>query len=137
MTAFYERAINAREWEVFSQRDPIRIVYVGSSIANLHHLSQSEDPSQILHYPFPATKPKLPWKPDAAQGQSGGYLTAEIAQDLSSFPTRDVRDSLVATYFEDIHPGLPIIDEVQELYGDGTLIRSNHFSAGRVPSSVR
>lgn len=111
LTAFYERGIGTRNWDVFSSSDPIRIVYVGDSTANLHQLVTSESPERHLHFPFPSSKPHLPWKPDSAQAGPGSYLTAAISQDLSSFPARPVRDALVQTYFDDIHPGLPIIDE--------------------------
>ncbi|EME83608.1 uncharacterized protein MYCFIDRAFT_47077, partial [Pseudocercospora fijiensis CIRAD86] len=39
------------------------------------------------------------------------YLNHTIAQELSSLPAQDVRDALIDTYFNDIHPGFPIIDQ--------------------------
>ncbi|KAK4948357.1 hypothetical protein LTR10_012891 [Elasticomyces elasticus] len=111
LNRFYERGIGARHWEVFHETDPIRIVYVGDSTANLHQLVQAEQPANRLHFPFPAIKPLLPWKPDANQTTAGGYLIGAVGQDLASFPTRIVRDSLVQTYFDDIHPCYPVIDE--------------------------
>ncbi|KAK5727818.1 hypothetical protein LTR17_012476 [Elasticomyces elasticus] len=111
LNRFYERGIGARHWEVFHEADPIRIVYVGDSTANLHQLVQAEQPANRLHFPFPAIKPLLPWKPDANQTTAGGYLIGAVAQDLASFPTRVVRDALISTYFEDIHPCYPVIDE--------------------------
>ncbi|KAK5684845.1 hypothetical protein LTS10_002920 [Elasticomyces elasticus] len=111
LNRFYERGIGARHWDVFHEADPIRIVYVGDSTANLHQLVQAEQPANRLHFPFPAIKPLLPWKPDANQTTAGGYLIGAVAQDLASFPTRVVRDALISTYFEDIHPCYPVIDE--------------------------
>jgi transcriptional regulatory protein AMDR len=112
LTTFYERGIAARSWEVFHQDEPIRIVYVGDRTSNLHNLVRAEDTADRLHFPFPAIKPLLPWKPSVQQSEPGGYLTAAICQDLASFPTRDVRDALVRTYIEDIHPTYPVVDDV-------------------------
>jgi transcriptional regulatory protein AMDR len=114
LTSFYERGIAARNWEVFHQNEPIRIVYVGDSSSNLHNLVQAEDTANRLHFPFPAIKPLLPWQPSLQQSQPAGYLTAPICQDLVSFPAKDVRDSLVQTYIDDIHPTFPILDDVDE-----------------------
>jgi transcriptional regulatory protein AMDR len=49
-------------------------------------------------------------------------MTEDILCDLSSFPTRLVRDALVDTYFKDIHPCFPIIDEADfhRRYADPT-----------------
>ncbi|TKA30919.1 hypothetical protein B0A54_14527 [Friedmanniomyces endolithicus] len=111
LNSFYQRGIGARHWEVFHETDPIRVVYVGDSTANLHHLVQSEQPANRLHFPWPPIKPTLPWKPDIHQTAAAGYLTSAVAQDLASFPARTVRDALVQTYFDDIHPCYPVIDE--------------------------
>ncbi|KAK0255926.1 hypothetical protein LTS09_009228 [Friedmanniomyces endolithicus] len=111
LNSFYQRGIGARHWEVFHETDPIRVVYVGDSTANLHHLVQSEQPANRLHFPWPPIKPTLPWKPDTQHTAAAGYLTSAVAQDLASFPARTVRDALVQTYFDDIHPCYPVIDE--------------------------
>ncbi|KAK0970817.1 hypothetical protein LTR91_004558 [Friedmanniomyces endolithicus] len=111
LNSFYQHGIGARHWEVFHETDPIRVVYVGDSTANLHHLVQSEQPANRLHFPWPPIKPTLPWKPDTQHTAAAGYLTSAVAQDLVSFPARTVRDALVQTYFDDIHPCYPVIDE--------------------------
>jgi hypothetical protein len=102
LTAFYERGIRTRNWEVFHQSDPnpIRIVYIGNATANLHQLVQDEDPVNCLHYPFPSIKPLLPWSPEPNQYTASSYLTSRMTDDLSKFPTKDVRDSLVQTVSE-------------------------------------
>ncbi|TKA61568.1 hypothetical protein B0A55_10775 [Friedmanniomyces simplex] len=111
LNSFYQRGIGAHHWEVFHETDPIRIVYVGDSTANLHHLVQAEEPANRLHFPWPPIKPTLPWQPDTHHTAAAGYLTSAVAQDLASFPARTVRDALVQTYFDDIHPCYPVIDE--------------------------
>lgn len=108
---FYERGIASRDWEVFvaaPDKDPLRIVYTGSSIANLNQLVRHS--SLALHFPFPSIRPRLAWEPTAA---SRAYLTSAAARDLSSLPPRHIRDSLVNTYFTYVHPGLPIIDAAE------------------------
>jgi transcriptional regulatory protein AMDR len=87
-------------------------VYIGTDVANLHHLVRDHElpGSGCLFYPFPAIRDELSWKP--APGPSiHHYLPAEAVNDLSSFPVCSVRDALVDTYFKDIHPGFPIVDE--------------------------
>ncbi len=102
LTDFYEKGITSRDWEVFHDSDPIRIVYLGDASSNLYHLVQSEDPERLpkcLHYPYPSRsiKPLLPWRPQPGQVGSGAYLTVQVADDLASFPAIDVRDHLVQT----------------------------------------
>ncbi|KAK4500482.1 hypothetical protein PRZ48_008671 [Zasmidium cellare] len=107
---FYERGIGS-DWEVFARapdKDPLRIVYTGSAIANLNQLVQPS--SYALHLPFPSIRPRLDWEPIPG---SRAYLTSAVARDLSSLPARHIRDSLIDTYFTFIHPGLPIIDAVE------------------------
>ncbi|KAK3068921.1 hypothetical protein LTR53_013137 [Teratosphaeriaceae sp. CCFEE 6253] len=110
LNRFYERGIGARHWDVFHETDPLRIIYVGDRTANLHHLVQAKAPADHLHFPFPPIRPLLPWQPDPRRATTGGYLTSAVVQDLASFPTRSVRDALVQTYFDDIHPWFPIVD---------------------------
>lgn len=105
---FYERGIGSRDWNIFAappDKDPLRIVYAGSSIANLNCIVRQS--SHALHFPFPPIRPRLSWEPSPARLT---YLSTAAVRDLSSLPQREIRDSLVDTYFKCIHPGLPIID---------------------------
>lgn len=91
-----------------SGSEPVRIIYIGSGVSNLHQLVVNEQPSNRRNvYPYPQIHPLLPWAPDAAQIG----IPKEVAQDLRSFPTKEVRDALVDSYFSHIHPGFPIVDE--------------------------
>ena len=112
LSSFFERGVVSSDWDGFERNGSFRIVYVGTEIANLNHLVRnSENPrTSCLHYPFPSMRDPLPWKPQPGLSTSS-YMTEAIIRDVSSFPAQEVRDSLVETYFKDIHPGFPIIDE--------------------------
>ena len=89
----------------------MRIVYIGSGIANLSHLVSTEQPERkTVHFPFPQIRPHLPWKPKHDDSTSV-LLNDEVLRDVSSFPTREVRDDLVQSFFDLVHPGFPVIDE--------------------------
>lgn len=90
----------------------MRIAYIGTETANLHQLVRSHEtnPTEYLHYPISSFRPPLPWKP-TMDLINGHYITPDVLADLSSFPMREVRDALVDTYFAEIHPGVPIVDE--------------------------
>ena len=109
LTTFYERGLESRNWQIFHKDDPIRVLYVGHASSNLHQLVNAEGLGNKLHYPFPAIKPPLPWRPEYGADE-GSYLSQAAIRDIGSLPTQDVRDALVETFFHDIHPGFPIID---------------------------
>ena len=108
---FYERGISAPDWSVFTDapsKEPLRIVYTGTAVANLNSLTQTS--SRALHFPFPPIKPRLSWEPNTT---SRTYLTAATVKDLCSLPPKNIRDSLIDTYFSYIHPSLPIVDAAE------------------------
>ena len=96
------------------------MVYIGTPIGNLAALVGNEDPANniTVHYPFPANKPPLPWKPKS--GSLPFNISEDLLQDVGSVPTREVRDALVDAYFQHIHPGFPVISEpyFRKQYGD-------------------
>ncbi|KIW84617.1 hypothetical protein Z517_00005 [Fonsecaea pedrosoi CBS 271.37] len=99
----------------------IRIAYIGTDTANLNNLVRPHETRihdthrpQYLHYPIPSFHPPLPWKP-TSDLLSGHYVTPGAITDLTSFPVREVCDSSVETYFTEIHPSIPIIDEADFL----------------------
>ncbi|KAH8697761.1 fungal-specific transcription factor domain-containing protein [Talaromyces proteolyticus] len=114
LSRFFEAGIISSNWNGFEENGTFRNVYIGTDTANLHHLVRDNEPpgNSFLCYPFPAIRDELPWKP---QPEMIGhhYLTVESINDLSSFPVHPVRDALVETYFKDIHPGFPVIDEAE------------------------
>lgn len=112
LSRFFEAGLLSSDWDKFEEHGIFRNVYIGTDTANLHHLVRDHEPpgNRYLIYPFPAIYNEPAWKP-TAQMLGHHYLTAESLNDLSSFPVREVRDALVDTYFRDIHPGFPIIDE--------------------------
>ncbi|KIW17090.1 hypothetical protein PV08_04281 [Exophiala spinifera] len=112
LSRFFEAGVISSKWDGFEEKGTFRDVYIGTDVANLHHLVRDHElpGSGCLFYPFPAIRDELSWKP--APGPSiQHYLPAEAVNDLSSFPVRPVRDALVDTYFENIHPGFPVVDE--------------------------
>lgn len=97
----------------------MRICYIGTEVSNLAHLinlqgqshSRREHTTDVpLHLPYPAIHPTTPWKPEVDQGPFASK-NRDYLRDLSSFPAKDVRDSLVDAYFEKINPFFPIVDE--------------------------
>lgn len=119
---FYQRGIGASTWAVFQSADLMRIAYVGTEGSNLSHLINLEGQPYTngsetlsvapLHLPHPAIRPTRPWKPEADQNMST-LFSRDYLRDLSSFPAKDVRDSLVDSYFERINPYFPVVDESQ------------------------
>lgn len=97
----------------------MRICYIGTEVSNLTHLINLQEQSHgqtehtaagPLHLPYPAIHPTTSWKPEVDQGPFA-TKTRDYLRDLSSFPAKDVRDSLVDAYFEKINPFFPIVDE--------------------------
>lgn len=117
LTQFYQEGINGDSpWFTYKDGHYIRIAYIGTSTSNLAHLVQGEltahnkhDPS--LHFPFPSIRPPMPWKPHREQPLVRWY--SKMSENSGALPTKEVRDDLVEAFFEKIHPGFPIVDEVQ------------------------
>ncbi|KAH8805487.1 putative acetamidase regulatory protein [Xylogone sp. PMI_703] len=118
---FYRRGIGASTWSVFQRADLMRIAYIGTEISNLSHLITLQAQAHgnadgvwgpPLHLPHPAIRPTRPWKPEADHN-THIPLSREYLHDLSSFPEKEVRDSLVESYFKKINPYFPVIDESQ------------------------
>ncbi|KAI1616488.1 fungal-specific transcription factor domain-containing protein [Exophiala viscosa] len=116
LTSFLERGLLSADWQSFEVDGQIRLVYIGTKTSNLSHLIRNNErlSGDYLHYPFPPSS--IPWKPLT------GHATAPGFDDLGSLPTKPVRDALVDTYFRDIHPGCPVIDEesFRRQYADPT-----------------
>lgn len=111
LSNFLEQGIKTSDWKLFSGQDPTRVVYVGTTIGNLATLVGNENPSNsvTVHFPFPANKPPLPWKPKP--GSLPFSISDDLLRDVGSVPTREVRDDLVNAYFQHIHPSFPLISE--------------------------
>lgn len=85
-------------------------MYIGTSIGNLAALVGNEQPENLTnHFPFPANKPPLPWKPKP--GVLPFSVADDLLRDVGSVPTREVRDALVDAYFEQVHPVFPVLSE--------------------------
>ena len=114
LSKFFEAGILSAQWDGFEENGTFRNVYIGTNVANLHHLIRDHEPrgNHYLYYPFPAIRDELPWKP-RPELTSQHYLNADSINDTSSFPVQPIRDALVETYFQDIHPGFPVIDEAE------------------------
>ncbi|KAL3465689.1 fungal-specific transcription factor domain-containing protein [Aspergillus heterothallicus] len=137
LSRFFRHGINAAAWVVFDSLNYMRIAYVGTAVSNLVHLVQlhrashqplpldtipgldnpgledisiqSDDLAKVIHYPYPPIRPKNGWKPEPETWS--GMTTQNIAADVSSFPAQEVRDALVAAYFEHVHPFHPVISQ--------------------------
>ncbi|OIW35562.1 hypothetical protein CONLIGDRAFT_63256 [Coniochaeta ligniaria NRRL 30616] len=126
LVRFFKEGIGAGIWRVFDKLD-FHIAYVGTAVSNLAHLvdlnkacrPQPLSPAaaghpdnyggRALHYPYPPIRPHKSWKPSV---QDWGFPLAEdLASDVASFPVGEVRDALVAAYFCDVHPFLPVVAE--------------------------
>ncbi|KAI5358202.1 hypothetical protein Slin15195_G065290 [Septoria linicola] len=99
----------SRDWNVFRKGDPIRVLYVGAESSNLYQLVKAEGTVNTLHYPFPAIKPPLPWKP-ASGSDVATHLTHAGVDDVGNLPPRKIQDALIETFFTHIYPGFPILD---------------------------
>ncbi|KAJ5984676.1 fungal-specific transcription factor domain-containing protein [Penicillium waksmanii] len=112
LSKFFETGVLSSRWEGFEENGTVRNVYIGTDISNLYHLVRDYEPpdNNYISYPFPAIRDELPWKPHP-ELSGHHYLSSEALNDLSSLPIPSVRDALIDTYFNDIHPGCPIIDE--------------------------
>ncbi|KAL4869912.1 hypothetical protein BDV12DRAFT_195915 [Aspergillus spectabilis] len=137
LSRFFKHGINAAAWGVFDSLNYLRIAYVGTPVSNLVHLvqlhrasrrplalgtianienpdledisihSEHELANKVIHYPYPPIRPKNGWKPGPEVWH--GMTTQDLSSDVSSFPAQEVRDALVAAYFEHVHPFHPVI----------------------------
>ena len=117
LTRFYHHSINASTWTVFDESSNVRIAYVGTSASNLAALVNQEAKfsnahAASLYFPFPSIRPVVPWKPAKSLPLVKWYSTS-FADDISALPAKDIRDDLVNSYFAQIHPGFPVVDESQ------------------------
>ncbi|RDW87825.1 hypothetical protein BP5796_03519 [Coleophoma crateriformis] len=116
LTEFYQRGINGESpWFIYREDGWIRIAYIGNATSNLTHLVQGELSNSThgpsLHFPFPSIRPTMPWKPQKDQPIVRWY--SRVADDAGALPAKEVRDDLVNSFFEKIHPGFPIVDEAE------------------------
>lgn len=102
--------INRSNWEIFRDKGYTRIAYIGTSVSNLAKLVAEEGFNTCLHLPFPSVRPTLPWKPAPKMPLIQWYSTSFV-DDISALPAHEVRDDLVESFFNKIHPGFPIVDE--------------------------
>lgn len=116
--------INRSNWEIFREKGYTRIAYIGTSVSNLARLVEEEGFNTSLHLPFPSVRPTLPWKPAPTMPLIQWYSTSFV-DDISALPAHEVRDELVESFFNKIHPGFPIVDEWE--------FRSQYKSADNPP----
>lgn len=124
LSQFFQHGMGASSWAIFDIKERVRMAYIGTEVSNLSHLislqrqgSGLQHAGLPLHLPHPQIRPTVPWKPNADQGLFGAPLrrtgSSDQVRDLSSFPAKDVRDSLVAAFFDQINPYYPVVDESQ------------------------
>jgi transcriptional regulatory protein AMDR len=115
LTRFYHQSINGSTWTVFDKMSNVRVAYIGTPISNLSALVQEESnfsgsQSGSLHLPFPSIRSIMPWKPTKSLPLVKRY-SSSFADDISALPMKDIRDNLVDSFFADVHPGFPIVDQ--------------------------
>ncbi|KEF53417.1 uncharacterized protein A1O9_10392 [Exophiala aquamarina CBS 119918] len=108
---FFQHGIGSQYWSRFDKLAEARICYVGTSLSNLAFLVSQEGcgDNNNLHYPNPQVHRIVPWKPDPMSYAL--QMRQNLESELSSFPAKDVRDALVEAFFNEIHPGFPVVDE--------------------------
>jgi transcriptional regulatory protein AMDR len=109
---FFQHGIRSSSWSFFDQPAAARLCYVGTPISNLAFLVGQErngDINTTLHFPTPQIHRILPWKPDAQSLPS--HYGSNFSSVLSSLPAKEIRDALVDAFFDEIHPGFPVVDE--------------------------
>ncbi|KAG0650901.1 Acetamidase regulatory [Hyphodiscus hymeniophilus] len=117
LTQFYQRGITGDlPWFPYKDGHDIRIAFIGTSASNLAQLVQGElnahnNHDASLHFPFPSIRPPMPWKPHKEQPLVKWY--SKVAENAGALPTKEVRDDLVNSFFEKIHPGFAIVDEIE------------------------
>ncbi|EED16988.1 acetamidase regulatory protein, putative [Talaromyces stipitatus ATCC 10500] len=103
LARFFKHGINAGAWGVFESLNSFRIAYVdGVNIGN-----DLDGNDNVVHYPYPPIRPKNGWKP--GPDAWSGMLAHDLATEVSSFPSLEIRDALVDAYFQHVHPFHPIV----------------------------
>ncbi|KAK5047012.1 hypothetical protein LTR84_006954 [Exophiala bonariae] len=108
---FFQHGIGSQSWSRFDRLTEARMCYVGTSISNIASLVTQErsGDNSSLHYPTPQVHRIVPWKPDSRSYAL--QMRQNLESELSSLPAKDVRDALIESFFHEIHPGFPIVDE--------------------------
>ncbi|KAH6986957.1 fungal-specific transcription factor domain-containing protein, partial [Ilyonectria destructans] len=70
---------------------------------------KQEEGTKPLHYPYPPIRQNKAWTPNV--DVFGTTSTQNLLSDVSSVPEPEIRDALVAAYFEHIHPFLPFLSK--------------------------
>lgn len=101
-------------WTTFNQIDQVRTAYVGTRISNLAHLIRlgSREPPGFIIYAYPEVHAQSP----LSSVQNPGVPTNNTIDRLRSiacFPSKDIRDDLVDSFFTKTHPYFPIVDEAK------------------------
>jgi transcriptional regulatory protein AMDR len=113
LVQFFRHGIRSQSWTLFDDLIRARMCYIGTPLSNLSHLVHEErcNDSTNLHYPIPPIRRAVSWKPDPDLLSLGN--SQYVVQDLASFPVKEVRDALVESFFNDINPGFPVVDEAE------------------------
>jgi len=108
---FFQHGIGSQQWSRFDRLAEARLCYVGTPLSNLAFLVSQErcGDNSNLHYPTPQIHRIVPWKPDPRSYAL--QIRQNLESELSSFPAKDIRDALVEAFFQEIHPGFPVVDE--------------------------
>ncbi|KAH7123130.1 fungal-specific transcription factor domain-containing protein [Dactylonectria macrodidyma] len=70
---------------------------------------KQEEGIKPLHYPYPPIRQDKAWTPNV--DVFGITSTQNLLSDVSFVPEPEIRDALVAAYFEHIHPFLPFLSK--------------------------
>ncbi|KAJ5620908.1 hypothetical protein N7510_004892 [Penicillium lagena] len=95
----------------------MRIAYLGTSVSNIsqlvaHEAQFSKAQCSSLVFPFPSIRPVRPWKPSTDLPLIEWYRTS-FEREISTLPDKELRDELIESFFEKVHPGFPVIDEAE------------------------
>jgi Fungal specific transcription factor domain len=69
--------------------------------------------NEVIHYPYPPIRPTNGWNP--GPDTWSGMVAHDFVAEVSSFPALEIRDALVAAYFQHIHPFHPVISKPEFL----------------------
>ncbi|KAH8885581.1 hypothetical protein GQ53DRAFT_845561 [Thozetella sp. PMI_491] len=95
------------------QDSPIRsrLTYVGTELSNLNYLTRQLSGNHLIHH-YPCSNAYVPRVFRNSQAPS---LPSLIPKDAFVLPPKHVLDVLIAAYFDEVHPGFPIINQSQFL----------------------
>lgn len=110
---FFQHGIKSQSWSRFDKLTEARVCYVGTPISNLACLASQErsGDNNYLHLPTPQVHSIEPWKPDSRSYAL--QMRQNLESELGLLPSKDVMDALIEAFFDEIHPGFPIIDECE------------------------